>query len=355
MRHGCLDKPERHCCVQRKPDIVGVSFECSGGGQSQAYGLFVAWKSDSIGTPAGLARLNATVPVKHIAAPAGTRHRHRLSPMGRTLPPSQFCAAGPSGVRDLIIGEIRPAVVLGAFPTAMYLRLVGGEVMALLTRDAVQLPLGLRLSIHSADHPLNQWVGPVRVGSNQLQTGDWSVRMSRLVSVRAPMGLEPNFRAIEDATRNLRRLGPAEPEPGVLDILLSDQRARAPAAVVGRLLGAGPGLTPTGDDVLAGFLVGAWSFGLANDPLRTAVLEAAPSGTTDLSAALLRCASRGESIPQVSALLASLSEGNARSRWPDDALTKLGRVGHTSGAALASGVIAAANVAARARSDQAAV
>ena len=148
--------------------------------------------------------------------------------MGRTLPPSHLWAAGPSGIRDLIRGEIRPAAVLGAFPTALYLRLMGGEVMALLTRDAVQLPLGLRLSIHSADHPLSLCAGPVRVGSGQVQTGDWTVRMSRLVSVRAPAGLAPNCRAIADATHGLRRLGPAE--PGALDILLSDQRDRSPAA-----------------------------------------------------------------------------------------------------------------------------
>ena len=96
---------------------------------------------------------------------------------------------------------------LGAFPTALYLRLAGGEVIALLTRDAVLLPLGLRLTTHSADNPLSRWTGPVRVGSSQVHVGDWSVRLTRVVPVQAPKHLEPNCRAIEYASRKLGRSG----------------------------------------------------------------------------------------------------------------------------------------------------
>jgi hypothetical protein len=265
------------------------------------------------------------------------------------MSPRQIYGTGSVMVRDLIRGEVRPAVVLGAFPTALYLRLAGGEVIALLTRDAVLLPLGLRSSTHSADHPLDRWTGPVRVGSSQVQVGDWCVRLTRVVSVQAPQNLEPNWRAIEYASRKLGRSGQVEPAPGLLEALLGDHRVRAPAVVVDRFLGMGPGLTPSGDDILAGFLVGAWSFGLIDDQLRTAVLEAAPARTTDLSAALLRCACRGESIPQVSALLSALSEVTSRAHALDDALVKLCRVGHSSGASMANGVVAAAKVAAGVR------
>jgi hypothetical protein len=265
-----------------------------------------------------------------------------------TLPTSPLYAAGPPTVGELLHGQARPAAVLGAFPTAMYLRVTSGEIIGLLTRDAVLLPLGLRLSTHSADDPLDRWTGPVRVGSYLVQVGDRSVRLSRVVSVRAPTGLEPNRRAVAYASRRLGRLAQVDPRPGLLEVLLSDQRVLAPAAVVSRFLGVGPGLTPSGDDILAGFLVGAWSFRLADDPLRTAVLEAAPAGTTDLSAALLRCASRGESLPQVSAFLRALAESPAApNHLLDDALVELGHVGHTSGAALAAGAVAAAQVAAQ--------
>jgi hypothetical protein len=269
--------------------------------------------------------------------------------LGSTVPASQFIAAGPTTVGDLLRGEARPAAVLGAFPAAMYLRLAGGEVIALLTRDAVLLPLGLRLSTHSSDHPLHRWTGPVRVGSSQVQVGDRSVRLSRVVSVRAPTNLSPNCRAIWHASRRLGRLRPAEPGPGPLEVLLSDQPVETPAATINRFLGVGPGLTPSGDDILAGFMIAAWSFGLVDDQLRTAVFEAAPAGTTDLSAALLRCACRGESIPQVSAFVTALAEGTVSNRLVDEALVELCQIGHTSGLALATGVVAAAKEASRLR------
>jgi hypothetical protein len=274
-----------------------------------------------------------------------------LADLVSTPPTSQLYAAGPPTVGALLQGEARPAAVLGAFPTALYLRVASGEIIGLLTRDGVRLPLGLRLSTHSADDPLDRWTGPARVGSYQVQVGERSVRLSRVVSVRAPTGLEPNRRAVECASRTLGRLAQIEPRPGLLEVLLSDHRVLGPAAVVGLLLGAGPGLTPSGDDILAGLLVGASSFGVVDDPLRAAVLDAAPGGTSDLSAALLRCAGRGESMPQVDALLWALSENAiAPSHLLDEALAKLGHVGHTSGMALAVGVVAAAQVAARAPS-----
>lgn len=257
-------------------------------------------------------------------------------------------ATGSATVANLLRGEVRPATVLGAFPTAMYLRVASGDVIALLTRDAVRLPLGLRLSTRSAEDPLDRCTGHVRVGSDQVQVGEWSVRLSREVSVTAPTGLEPNRLAVEYASRRLARVQ-VELRPGSLDVLLSHQRVLAPAGVVRHFLGVGPGLTPSGDDILAGFLVGDWSFGNVDTPLRTAVLDAAPAGTTDLSAALLRCASRGESIPEVSAFLEALAESTpAATHLLDAALVELGHVGHTSGTALAAGALAAARVAVQA-------
>jgi hypothetical protein len=269
------------------------------------------------------------------------------------VPSSQLFASGPTSVADLLHGDSRPAVVLGVYPTAMYLRLAGGEVIALLTRDAVLLPLGLRLPIHSADHPLDRWNGPVLVGSSQVRIGDRSVRLTRVVCVRAPAGLVPNPHAIASASRGLGHLDHVEPTPGLLEAVMNDERVLSPTDAVGRLLGLGPGLTPAGDDILAGLLVGAWSFGLAADQLRAAVFDAAPARTTALSAALLRCASRGESIPQVSAFVLALSgHATSRGRW-DDALGELEQVGHTSGAALAAGVVAAARAAMESSGDAA--
>jgi len=264
----------------------------------------------------------------------------------RATPVRQLFAAGSSTVAASLRGEVRPAVVLGAFPSAMYLRLVGGEVIAVLTRDAVPLPLGLRLRANSADEPLDRWTGPVRVGSSYVQTANQRVRLSRVIPVSAPTNINPEPRAVAHAWRRLPALGWVEPLPELLDILTGD---RLVGDVVDRFLGVGPGLTPAGDDILAGFFVGSWAFDVVDDPLRSAVLEAARAGTTDLSAALLRCASRGESIPPVHALLWALSKSTRSDRTLDEALLELTHVGHTSGAALAVGIVAAAQVAARVR------
>lgn len=262
-----------------------------------------------------------------------------------SVPTRLVHATGPATVADLLRGDLRPAHVLGAFPTAIYLRLDDDAVMAVLARDATRLPLGVRLPTDSTEQPLDRWTGPVLAGAGQLVVGDRSIRISRFVSVTAPTGLTPNRHAVASAWRALGRFGEVEPRPGVVDGLVREARMRAPTTVVDDLLGAGPGLTPSGDDILAGYLVGAWSFALAEDRLRAAVLEASPGATTELSAALLRCAVRGESIPELSRFVSALADGTASTlRW-DRALTSLGYVGHTSGAALATGALAAARVA----------
>jgi hypothetical protein len=253
-------------------------------------------------------------------------------------------AAGPTSLQTLISGSLRQARVLGSFPTAVYLRLPEGEVVAVLTRDAVRLPLGLVVAASSAQFPLDALRGPAWVGESTVRIGRWGVRLSRLASVTAPRGVVPQRAAVERAWRLLRPYDAADPDPAPLRDLLRGAPDPAAGDVAARLLGAGSGLTPSGDDVLAGFLVGGWSFGIAVDALRAAVLDAAPTATTDLSAALLRCACRGEAIPQVCALATALTSAPAVER----ALDRLVRVGHTSGRALATGLVAAACVASRA-------
>ena len=65
-------------------------------------------------------------------------------------------------------------------------------MIAVLTREAIQLPLGLTLTADSSELPLDRWTGPVRVGAGRVQVGDRSVRISRVLSVAAPTQLQPN-------------------------------------------------------------------------------------------------------------------------------------------------------------------
>jgi hypothetical protein len=130
--------------------------------------------------------------------------------------------------------------------------------------------------------------------------------------------------------------GATRPPPAAVAALLGalrsgDAGARHRAALA--LLGRGPGLTPEGDDLLAGACVTAAA---AGDPL---VL---PSGlralTTPLSATLLELAAAGAGPKPVHALLHLGDE-----RWRG-ALSELEGLGASSGRAIALGVGAAAAV-----------
>ncbi len=226
-------------------------------------------------------------------------------------------ASAPTRQRRMIAGPDLPGTVLGSFPTAIYIHVPAGfGVIALLTRDAVRVPCGMQLASSSGEFPLDRLRGPVRVGGGALRIGTAEITVGRLVSVSVP------------------RL----PAPRRVD---SDIDVDVDVADPARLLGLGSGLTPSGDDVLAGYLAGAAAYGLPVDELRTFVCAEAPRRTTTLSAALLRHAAAGEAIPQVCRLLLALDDGIGT----DAALAGLLRVGHTSGAALAAGVLAAARAA----------
>lgn len=107
----------------------------------------------------------------------------------------------------------------------------------------------------------------------------------------------------------------------------------SPAALVG----SGPGLTPRGDDVLAGALVAAHA---TDDPRlpgwrRETGRALRTCRTTAVSHALLTHAMDGYAVPQLAALLTTL----CTDRDPGSALDRLRAVGHTSGQALLDGVV----------------
>jgi hypothetical protein len=232
-------------------------------------------------------------------------------------------AFAPTRQSRVIAGPDLPGTVLGTFPTAIYIRVPAAfGVIALLTRDAVRVPCGVQLPSSSREFPLDRLTGPVRVGGGALRIGTAEITVRRLVSVSVP------------------RL----PAPRRVDSDI-DVDVDVDVADPARLLGLGSGLTPSGDDVLAGYLAGAAAYGLPVDELRTFVCAEAPLRTTTLSAALLRHAASGEAIPQVCRLLLALDDGAGI----DVALAGLLRVGHTSGAALAAGVLAAARAASASR------
>jgi hypothetical protein len=111
---------------------------------------------------------------------------------------------------------------------------------------------------------------------------------------------------------------------------------RAPHGVdpdaVPRLVGAGDGLTPLGDDVLCGWLAAHRALGVPTPEVDAAV-RAHADRTTLLSATLLDCALEGEVLPELGAWLAALATP-AQLPAAADALLA---VGASSGAGLLTG------------------
>ena len=132
-----------------------------------------------------------------------------------------------------------------------------------------------------------------------------------------------------------------ELEP-VWEAVTPDLRRGDLAAVFGRLAGRGPGLTPSGDDMLAGILLVS-----AMDPTCRGALGrlVRSARTTTLSRAYLRWAAAGQSIQPAHALLDAAADGDPNAMV--EAAGSLAAVGATSGRALMAGMALAATELAR--------
>jgi hypothetical protein len=98
--------------------------------------------------------------------------------------------------------------------------------------------------------------------------------------------------------------------------------------------GRGPGLTPTGDDVLAGVLLVARALGSGSPRMLQRCARLAP--TNDVARAFLLCAAHGRCIEPAHDLLAGLAAADQPA--VRSALDELRGFGSSSGAALAYGV-----------------
>ena len=137
------------------------------------------------------------------------------------------------------------------------------------------------------------------------------------------------------------------------DAVVAAVRAGDPAAVTGAargLVGLGPGLTPSGDDWLAGLAVALHHLGPARPgpggPRPAAVVGAvraavAPGATTLVSAHMLDHALQGRGAAPLHDLLAALAETDLDPATVGAAVDALLAIGHTSGADQLCGVLVA--------------
>jgi hypothetical protein len=116
-----------------------------------------------------------------------------------------------------------------------------------------------------------------------------------------------------------------------------------PVGAVARLLGRGPGLTPAGDDLLCGALAATVLFGVPRPDLARAVvarLAGSELATTSLSRQLLLRAVAGDGLPELRLLAEAMCRPDPHP--VERAWQRLLRIGHSSGAALAAGLLAGA-------------
>ena len=225
----------------------------------------------------------------------------RLTTVPRVLP--TIPAAVSPLVRGLVAGRVRPAVVLAAFPTALYLGLADrdagpGDVVAVVTSDALVLPTAVRLAT-PAPHPWGVAAGDVvRVGGDVIALPCHGIRVVR------------SWRP--------RRVASGAPSATAVDW----------PALVARV-GRGEGLTPRADDVLCGALLTARALGV--ELPATLPLER----TTSLSASLLQAALDGYAV---SCVADHVSAAVAGSPDVDRTREQVLAIGHTSGAGLVEGI-----------------
>jgi hypothetical protein len=271
--------------------------------------------------------------------------------------------AASTRARALIAGPRREGSVLGVFPSAVYVEFGAEAVsdfLAVETADGLGLPRAATLAAPSSARPLRavRAGDAAHVGGGRLEVGPLAFEVVRWWSPRRP-------RAVEDPSYDAVLLGVVArllpPLPEELDERL---RSLTNALAAGHgtdlqdaataLLGLGAGLTPQGDDMLAGLLV-TLAAAPATRPLARrlgAAAGQAASHTTTLSAALLRDAADGFGVPALVDLVDALDEvcheaGPTTHRALGEVVVRLLAVGHTSGAALAHGAVAAARLHAR--------
>ena len=191
-------------------------------------------------------------------------------------------------------------------------------VLCVATPTAVRLPNAVLSRLLPAP-------GQAVVSGGRLHAGGSTWRVTRWWRPPRPSGLTPpDAHRLHDWVQEVRTAGGPDLAP--------TYGALQPA----RLVGAGPGLTPSGDDVLAGALVAAHA---TSDPRlprwRAATLDALRTQTTTaVSRGLLLHAADGWATPELAAFVTAVCRGSMSTETE-----RLLAVGHTSGAALAAGAL----------------
>jgi len=257
--------------------------------------------------------------------------------------PVRVPAAASVAVRPLLASGDAHGEVLGVSSHAVWIR-VGDDVVVVSTRDATRLPIGVEIAVLAAADPFGSiehrervTVGPALIAFEGLTVEVvrwWDPRPT--LAPTHPQELAARIRGLPSSVPDV--------ETQRLRLALSTWSPSELCSVAAALLGRGPGLTPEGDDYLAGALAATRTLGstLGAEQALAMLDDAGPRltvaariRTTAFSAALIRCALRGEVAAPAAAFLRALAgRGDVL-----EAHRHLLSVGHSSGPALAAGIV----------------
>lgn len=262
---------------------------------------------------------------------------------GARIPASASLAVLPEVARPM-----RSARVVGLHANALYLD-DGQVTIGIVTRDAVRLPNSLVVAASRRDQPFAN-IRPdaaTTVGNGRVTVGPLTFIPSRTWDPRPLLRIPPR-RILDKQIQQLTRLLADQPCGITLHLQMAEAVARADAATAiaaaAHLVGLGPGLTPSGDDVLAGAIAALRLLGADEnftDSLAEGVVSIARDRTTGLAATLLASAARGDVCAEVADVMRGLTDEQPLR----PAVARLLRVGHTSGTDLAHGVLLGARAA----------
>jgi len=211
------------------------------------------------------------------------------------------------------------------------------------THDGVRLPNAVVVPLRRNARPFSRVNGKVTVGGGGIVLGGLRVQAVRywnprpLLPAADPLTLGGRLARLRE-TLAASTARPGLPVPHQLADACGKASLAAAACAADQLVGLGPGLTPSGDDLLAGTLAALRLLG--GDPAFTTALADHVSAvgdrrTTALSATLLRLAGQGNVAAEVGQVIKAL---NGRGSL-DEAASRLYAIGHSSGADLAQGLL----------------
>ena len=263
---------------------------------------------------------------------------------------TQVAAAAPIWVKEQLLGPLRDAEVVHTGRHAIYVSIRAGDArrcVGLLSRSSSAVPCGLHTTLPDLSGLVaeNGTLVPgdtVTVGEGLLRLGAVDFHVGRTVDRSVPRLNPADAKIMAERLRHVigDRLAAVETELPAESLALL---AQADAVSVLMLLGRGSGLTPVGDDVLAGWLATMKATHSDTGTIAQSVAHLSTDATTLLSSTLLDRANAGDVLPEFRTFLLDL-RSSVSGRHGDQLSNSVDRmlaVGHTSGAGLLLGSLLA--------------